>query len=304
MLIDGNYLNQYVAPGLLLEFQNDNDNFLAALGRAPEGAISADGIRFNKLINNVGFLVNNTEAFTALEMAGKKRLVEWDKMDTVPTKVDDKEIRALAFDKRGEVRKKHSEAFRRGVRDYVIQKLAPTSNAAGMPVLRSTGAATVGGRLKLTVADMIRFYMAIEGLNLPDASKYNMNLCDVHKQDLLEDRASTNNYRDGITIDPVTGEISRFYKIKFWENNQAPIYNAAGTLKAAGALPAAGDQKGSIFYYGESTVYHLNGLKMLYKPENQDTESADPTSEFRLQGYGLCDKIQEWGFGAVLSGNE
>jgi hypothetical protein len=36
-LIDGLYLNQYVAPQLLKEFRNYNDKFLAALEPAPEG---------------------------------------------------------------------------------------------------------------------------------------------------------------------------------------------------------------------------------------------------------------------------
>ena len=47
-LIDGLYLNTYVAPQLLKEFKNYNDRFMAALEPADAGAISADGIHFNK----------------------------------------------------------------------------------------------------------------------------------------------------------------------------------------------------------------------------------------------------------------
>ena len=74
-------------------------------------------------------------------------------------------------------------------------------------------------------------------------------------------------------------------------------------LKARGSIREAGDQYASIFFYSPNTVYHLENLKILYKPEYQDTNNADPTSEFRLQGYGLCNKKQEYGFGAVISDN-
>lgn len=303
MLVDGLYLQQYVAPGLLLEFRNYNDEFISVLRRAPKEAINTDGIRFNKLINNVGFLVNNTEEFVAKKMNGKKGIVLWDKFDTEPTLVDDAEIRGLAFDKRAEVRIKHTESFQIGVRDYVMQKLAPAADAAGMPVLRTTGADDGTGRLRLKYVDLIKYYGVLETLNLNNAAGWNMTLCDVHKQDLMMEKAETNNYREGIEIDPATGQLKRFYKIKIWENNQAPVYTAAGALKAAGAVAVAGDQKGSIFFYSENTVYHIESLKLLYKPENQDTESADPASKFRIQTYGLCDKTQEYGFGALVSGN-
>ena len=34
-----------------------------------------------------------------------------------------------------------------------------------------------------------------------------------------------------------------------------------------------------------------------------DTRSKDPESEIRLHTYGLCDKRQEIGFGAIISAN-
>ena len=52
-LIDGVYLNKYLAPQLLKEFKNYKDDFVGLLGKPNKAALSADGIRFNKLINNV-----------------------------------------------------------------------------------------------------------------------------------------------------------------------------------------------------------------------------------------------------------
>jgi len=54
---DGNWLNQYVAPQLLVEFKNYKDDFVGVIPGVPAQALTADGVRFNKLINNVGFML-------------------------------------------------------------------------------------------------------------------------------------------------------------------------------------------------------------------------------------------------------
>lgn len=303
-LVDGNYLQQFVAPGLLQEFRNYNDAFIAVLKRAPQAAINTDGIRFNKLINNVDFLVNNDEDFTAKAMVGKKGIVPWDTFDTTPTSVTDAEARALAFDKRSEIRLKHFESFKIGVRDYCVQKLAPSQSTAFMPVLRTTGPADATGRRRLTVADMVTFNAALMDLGLDDPTGWHMNLSGLHQQDLILDKIGTANHRDMLVINPTTGLIDRFLQIKLWAQRQAPTYAANGVLKAQGAAAAPGDRTASIFYYTPNTVYHVESLKLLYSPENTDTKSKSPTSEFRIQSFGLCDKTQEHGFGALVDGNE
>ena len=110
------------------------------------------------------------------------------------------------------------------------------------------------------------------------------------RSDLLLDMANTNNHRGNIEFDSNTGELKRFYKFRMWENNDTPLYSATGDLKARGSVQEAGDQKASVFFYSPNTVYHLEKLTILYKPMEQDTRNADPTSEIRLHGYGLCDK--------------
>lgn len=308
-LTDGQYLNQYVAPQLLQEFKNYNAKFMAALQPAPKEALDADGIRFNKLINNVGFHVNNTNAFVAKKMTGKKTLVEWDKLDTDPTEIDTAEIRYLNYDKNSAVRVKHSQAFKLGLRDYVAHKLAPSANVSGaMPVLTTTGA-EINGRKRLTFADLLNFYSEIELLSLMSEDGVdqtlglNLILNKEHRADLLIDKAGTSNHRDNLEFNKATGEISRFYKFQVWENNDTPLYSSTGQLKARNSIKEDGDQYASVFFYAPNTVYHLEKLLILHKPLIEDTNSADPKSEIRLHGYGLCDKVQEYGFGALVSSN-
>ncbi len=301
-LVDGLWLNQYVSPQLLKEFKNYKADFMSTLKPAPTSAVSADGIRMHKLVNNVELLVNNSDDFSAAKMDGKKVIIPWDKLDTTPTKVDDAEVRSLPFDKRAAVRVKHTESFQIGSRNYVMQKLAPAADSVTTPILRTTGEDDGTGRKRLTYADLINFYAKVIALNLPMEDEWYMVLCAEHSQDLILDRAATNNNRD-IVIDTKTGKLVRFYKIKLYENNYNPKYASDGTLKAIGAVAAGTDKNASIFYYAPNTVWHVNKVKILYKPETTDTTSADPESEFRTQTYALCEKIQEHGFGAIVSGN-
>lgn len=298
----GLHLNTYVAPQLLKELKDYKDAFIGALQDAPRESISADGIRYNKLINNVEFLINNTDPFVAKQMEGEKGIIGWDKLDTTASKITDAELRYLAFDKKSAVREKQMQAFKLGLRDYVVHKLAPKKHVAGsMPVMRTTGA-VFGGRKRLTFQDLLNFYEEIEALNL-DPEGWNFILGSEHRSDLLVDKAGTSNHRDNIQFDNKTGGMSRFYKMKIWESQSTPLYNQAGQLKARKSVKESGDQRGSVFFYTPHTVYHLEKLMILNKPMEEDTTSADPTGEIRLHGYGLCDKILGYGFGALVSDN-
>jgi len=300
----GQWLNQYVAPQLLQEFKNFKDDFIAVLKGVPRAALTADGVRWNKLINNVGFYVDNEENFTPKKMDGKKIFVGWEKYDTDPTEVDDAEIRYLAYDKRNEVRVKHSESFKIGIRNHVMWKLAPEDSAnANMPVIRTTGENDGTGRSRLTFKDMVMYLEKVKKLNLPNMNELYMILCPEHATDLILDNSSARFFSDKqIYFDMESGKVRSIMGFKFFENNAVLAYDSTGVKKPKGAVLGATDRVASLMFYGEETVYHIDMVKILYKPETQDTRSADPTSEFRLQTYGLVDRRRDYGFGAVISG--
>ncbi|OWP83887.1 hypothetical protein BWK59_08195 [Flavobacterium davisii] len=299
----GLWLQQYVEPQLLEDFRNYNDDFIGVLKAPNPNAVTADGIRFNKLVNNVGFFVNKSDDFTASKMTGEKTLVEWDKLDTTPTECTDSEARNLAFNKESAIKEEHFKSFKIGVRDYALNKLAPSEHKAGkMPVIRTTGA-VVNGRKRLTYADMLNFLEEVGSLNLTDQEALQMVLNTTHRMDLMHDEAGTANHRNNLVFDPLTGKIKRFYNLNLFENATTPLYGSNGKLKSLGSATVQGDQKGSIFFYQPNTVYHIEDVKVQYKPMSGDTRSADPKSELRLHAYGLCDKVQEHGFGAIISDN-
>ena len=300
----GNYLNQYVAPQLLTEFKNYKDDFIGVLKGAPRAALTADGIRFNRLLNNVDFLVGNTAGFTPKKMTGDKTIVEWEKYDTTPTEVDDAEIRYLNYDKRAEVRVRHSDAFKMGIRDHVMWKLAPDDDSSEyMPVVRTTGADDGTGRRRLTFEDMVKYLERVKKLNLPRMDELYMILCPEHATDLILDANTAKFFSDKkIFFDQETGKVRSIMGFKFFENNAVLAYAQDGTKKPKGAVLTSTDRVASMFFYAPNTVYHIESVKILYSPETQDTRSADPKSEFRLQTYGLVDRIQDIAVGALVSG--
>lgn len=303
-LTEGQFLTQYVAPQLLAEFKNFRDDFVGVLPGVPKQAITADGIRFNKLINNVGFLVNNTSELTAKKMSGKKVFVEFEKYDTEPTAVDDAEIRSLAYDKRSAIRVKHTESFKMGIRDHIMHKLCPADAASvDMPVMRTTGVDDGTGRLRLTFADLVKYLEIVKKLNLPQMDQLYMILCPEHASDLILDRDSAAYFANkDIFFDVKTGAVKSVMGFKFFENNSCPAFNASGEKLAKGAALTSTDRNASLFFYAPNAMYHLDSTKILYKPETIDTKSADPTSEFRTQTCGLVDRIVDYGFGAIVSG--
>jgi len=300
----GQWLNTYVAPQLLQEFKNFKDDFIAVLKGVPRAALTADGVRWNKLINNVEFFVDNSGVFTPKRMGGEKVFVPWEKYDTDPTAVDDAEIRYLAYDKRAEVRVRHAEAMKLGLRDHVMWKLAPDDNTdTNMPVIRTTGTNDGTGRRRLTFEDMVKYLERVKRLNLKNMNELFMILCPEHVTDLILDNNSARFFSDKqVYFDTESGKVRSIMGFKFFENNAVLAYDSNGVKKPKGAILGATDRVASLMFAAEETVYHIDSVKILYKPETQDTRSADPTSEFRLQTYGLVDRRRDVGFGAVISG--
>ena len=182
--------------------------------------------------------------------------------------------------------------------------MAPARNADGMPVMRTTGADDGSGRQRLTFVDLANFLEKVKDLNLPNSNELYLVLCPKHVTDLIVDKDAAAYFIDrALYIDPITGKVKSFMGFKFYENAACPTYTAAGVKVAEGAAATAGDQQASVFFYGENTVYHLEKVKILYSPETSDTKSADPKSTYRTQTYGLIDRIEDYGVGAIISAN-
>lgn len=301
------YLNKYLDPQLLIDRRNFRDDFLATLGSVPQAARTADGVRRNKLINNVQFKVNNNSNFTPQAVDGKNLIVPWEKFDTTPTLVTDVEMRYLPFDKMNAIRKLHDDCFKNGMLKHAMYKLCPADNTkpADMPVMKTTGENDGTGRLRLTYADLVNFATAVKKWNMPIANQLYMILSPQHTADLLLDpNASKFFYDRSFYADPKTGKILGFMGIKFFENNDTPYYTVSTLARVAEGTTTSDetDFQASIAYYAPNTYYHIEGVMSLYKPMETDTRNKDPQAEYRQRTWGIVDRIEEFGVAAIVSG--
>lgn len=301
------YLTKYLDPQLLIDRRNFRDDFLATLGTVPQGARTADGVRRNKLINNVEFKVNNTSNFTTKKVDGKSLLVPWEHFDTTPTSVTDEELRYLPFNKMSAIRKLHDDCFKSGIMKHSMYKLCPKDNTQpiDMPVLKTTGENDGTGRLRMTYADLVNFITLTKKWNLPIANQLYMILSPQHTADLLLDpNASKFFYDRSFYADPKSGKIRGFMGMQFFENNDTPFYNMTSLARVEESSSPSGstDSQASIAYYASNTYYHIEGVKSLFKPMEMDTKSANPTAEYRQRTWGIVDKIEEFGVAAIVSG--
>lgn len=301
------YLNKYLDPQLLVDRRNFRDDFLATLGTVPQNARTADGVRRNKLVNNVQFKVNNDSVFTPQAVDGKNLIVPWEKFDTTPSLVTDAEMRYLPFDKENAIRRLHDESFKNGMLKHAMYKLCPADNSkpADMPVLKTTGENDGTGRLRMTYADLVNFATKVKAWNMPISNRLYMILCPQHTADLLLDpNASKYFYDRSFYADPKTGTIRGFMGMQFFENNDTPYYTIESLARVAeGASPSDGtDAQASIAYYAPNTYYWIEGVMSLYKPMEIDTRSKDPQAEYRQRTWGIVDRIEEFGVAAIVSG--
>lgn len=305
----GTHLKTYVEPQLVKEIQNDKDDFVGRLKPAPKASIDTDGIKFNKLIGNVEVEINADqsvgETYTATQMTDNKGLVPWDYVDTKPTFVTDEEMRALAYDKRAEVRVEHMAALKRGIRDYVLHKYAPAdASNAKMPVLRTTGDADANGRLKLTLADLIAYRTALSKVNLMAGDPELLLILNAdHVSDLSLTSINLTQFSNSL-YNVKDGKLNSFFGFNFFENNACPYYDNADDKKAIGASVISTDRQASVIIYQPNTIYHVEKVKVLYTPEHMDTVNVSPQSKFRLKTHLLADWKDNYGHGAIVSGIE
>ena len=303
--VDGLYLNKYVDPQLLIERRNYRADFMQVLGSVPAGALAADGVRRNKLINNVGFRVNNTEDFEPKQMTGKNYIVPWEIYDTEPSSCTDDEIRYLAFDKRAAIRVKHNEAFQVGIRNHVLHKLAPEDDSnEEMPVIRTTGEKDINGRLRLSYKDLVDFATLAKTWNLPVTDALYMVLSPLHMGDLLLDKDASKYFYDRtFYLDPATGKPKGFMGI-----NSLRITTARSIMrkqprrwrKAQNRLPKRTFSK-HVLLCSEYVLPHR--IREIPVSSGNDRYTQQE-SYIRISYPNLryCRPYEDFGVGAILSG--
>jgi len=247
-------------------------------------------------------LVNNTAyPIAAAQRADADIAITLDKFDTENTIITDDELYGLPYDKEGSVIQDHRLALEDKTATKSAHSIAPSSNAAGTPIIPTTGAADgrANARKKITEADII---LAQEKLNILDVPMEGrvLVLSAEHYADLL---STSEVFANQIKNIPEGKLLPSLYGFKIYMYNRVPVYTLAGgnfTKKAFGAAAdAANEYKGSFFFYNQRAFQSVGTAEMYYAAAKNDPQNRRTMVGFRL--YHICLPKKTTGFGVIVS---
>lgn len=225
-------------------------------------------------------LVNNTTYPIAIQqLTDTDAVFSLDKFQTKPTSITDDELYALSYDKMASVKERHSQALL--VKKYAkaIHALAPDSNAAKTPVLKTTGDVEGGaatGRRMMQRSDIIALKKKFDVMQVPTEDR-RLVLCPDHVNDLLmQDQKFAEQY-----YNYTTGKIANLYGFQVYEFVNNPVYKAAGTKVAFGTAAGANEFQASVAFYGKMTFKATGSTKMYYSEAKTDPENQRSLINFR-----------------------
>lgn len=275
-------------------------NSVASLGwltkiRAFDAQVAGNNtINFVDLGGDPTVLVNNTSYPIGVEsLADANKAIGLDKYQTKATKITDDEARGLSFDKMGSVIDRHREVVDAKKYARAIHALAPASNAAGTPVLVTTGDAA-GTRKRLVVADILALKEKFDALKVPVQGRV-LVLCPEHVNDLLlQDTSFAQRYNN-----TTTGAIADMYGFEIYEYVDAPVYTVSTKTKLAfgAAATAATDRNASVAFYAPRMMKATGETKAYVdEPDTQNQEWR-----YNLRHYFICLPLKNEAIGAIVS---
>lgn len=225
-------------------------------------------------------LVNNTTYPIAIQqITDTDAVFSLDKFQTKPTSITDDELYALSYDKMSSVKERHAQALL--VKKYAkaIHALAPDSNAAKTPVLKTTGDVEGGaatGRRMLQRSDIIALKKRFDVMQVP-AEDRRLVLCPDHVNDLLmQDQKFAEQY-----YNYTTGKIANLYGFQVYEFVNNPVYKTAGTKVTFGTAAGANELQASVAFYGKMTFKATGSTKMYYSEAKTDPQNQRSLVNFR-----------------------
>lgn len=297
VLIDGDHLNRYVSPALIYDIRNKEDNFTQFLGKVNPGAVTADGVSVQKLMNVVPVKTGLTEEDTVVKgrLATKKGVIPWMNFTTDALEFTAEELRAIAFDKEGEGRKILQSSILNAILLHTLHAIAPEATSERTPLVSTTGDAN-GVALKMTPKDIISF------LRKTDIKDPVCVLAKNHLLDMQEYEESQSRFNQ-ILINQQTVTPVPYGGINFVANDMSIRYTAAGNKRSLTAASAESDRFASVFIDKANTLFYLNNLMFITQDMKNDMVNSIPRSSVRIYGQFIGATVESDRFrGAIIDG--
>ena len=295
-LVNGDLLNRYVAPALINDIRNTEDNFTQFLGKVNKGAVTAEGVAIQKLINVVPVHVGLDENDTVSKqrLATKNGVIPWLNFTTDALEFTHEELRAIMYDKEGEGRKILKSSILNAILAATLHAVAPENDSARTPLVGTTGADDGSGRNMLRPKDIISF------LRKTDIKDPVCVLSKAHLLDMQEYEESKSRFNQ-ILINQQTVTPVAYGGINFIANDIAIRYTPAGNKRAIDAAPVSTDRFASVFIDKANTLFYLNNLMFITQDMKNDMVNSIPRSSFRIFGQFMGVTVEQDRFrGAII----
>lgn len=296
VLVNGDLLNRYVSPALIKDIRETEDNFTQFLGKVNKGAVTAEGVAIQKLINVVPVHVGLDENDTVSKqrLATKNGVIPWLSFTTDALEFTHEELRAIMYDKEGEGRKILKSSILNAILAATLHAIAPDSHSARTPLVGTTGADDGSGRNMLRPKDIISF------LRQTDIKDPVCVLNKSHLLDMQEYEESKSRFNQ-ILINQQTVTPVAYGGINFVANDISVRYTPAGNKRAIDAAPANSDRFASVFIDKANTLFYLNNLMFITQSMENDMVNSIPRSSFRIYGQFMGVTIEQDRFrGAII----
>jgi hypothetical protein len=241
-------------------------------------------------------LINNSTYPIALQSySDSESEIALDKYQTKVTSLSDDSALGATYDKIDAATGTHVSAINSEKYEKAIHAIAPPSNGALTPVVKTSGADDGSGRKMLTKKELVALKKAFDEMQVPAAGR-RLVLSSDHIADLLNiDQAFANQY-----YSYSDGKIAKAYGFEIYENVANPYFAAAtGVKKSFGAVVAAGDYRASVAFYAPG-VAKKTGITKQYFTESK-TDPQNQSNRLSYRHYFIAVPKQARYIGAIIS---
>lgn len=225
-------------------------------------------------------LVNNTTyPLTIQTITDSDAVFSLDKFQTKPTPVTDDELYASSYDKMASLKERHADAIKEKKYAKAIHALAPDSNTAKTPVLKTTGEIVGGGtsgRRRLQISDIVDLKDKFDKMKVPVQGR-RLVLCSDHVNDLL---LCDQKFRDQY-YNYTTGKISNLYGFEVFEYSDNPVYKSTQAKVAFGTAAGTNEYQASVAFYTKRAFKASGSTKMYYSEAKTDPLNQRSLVNFR-----------------------
>ncbi len=259
--------------------------------------VNNDVIKMNEVGADPNVLINNnTYPIAVAARPDDSVVISLFKYDTENTVVTDDELYALPYDKIGSVQQQHRETLEEFVREHGLHSLAPLTNTADTPIIRTSGPAVGGGgtRKRLISADLVEFKKQLDKLKIPKSGRILVLNPDHIADLLLEDKALEihyHNHKQGAIV-------KNYYGFEVYEDIYNPVYEDGTLQKIAFGATGTTEVGASTFFLAKRTAKARGSVKRYFRDASIDPENRESVIGFRM--YMVVIPVTKLGQGAIV----